>query len=287
MSSSTSSSTVKGGKKLKVQIAGTTDIGNKRENQDVFDSKVFENGLNYVAVYDGHGGNGKLCAEFAKEQVPTLLCKEPNLATAPKAALTSCFAKCHKAMKADIDIYLSGTTATVALVNTEERKIFIGNLGDSGAIVIRKIKGKLETEQITIDHTCENPEEKARLLKRGSRIEPMVHGGEYLGPDRLWKGALPYPGQCVTRTLGDDVAHSIGVSTEPSCSEIPVSSDMIALVLCSDGVWDGLKKEEVASLATVGDVQSAANNLVQAALEGLDKEEIDDNVTAVIVRFLG
>ncbi|KAI8054099.1 hypothetical protein BDF22DRAFT_743072 [Syncephalis plumigaleata] len=63
-----------------------------------------------------------------------------------------------------------------------------------------------------------------------------------LSPLRIFKGSLPYPGIVVSRSLGDDVAQRLGV-------------------LSTDGVWDGMSNQEV---ATFVDREACFNSGVDA-----------------------
>jgi hypothetical protein len=48
------------------------------------------------------------------------------------------------------------------------------------------------------------------------RVEPILgHGGQWLGPDRVWLRNEDTPGLAMSRSLGDGLAHSVGVSSEP------------------------------------------------------------------------
>eukprot|EP01136_Pigoraptor_vietnamica_P031061 Opistho-1_new@91130 len=268
-----------------VKFGGHTDIGNKSENQDEFEAKLRPEGV-FLGVYDGHGQNGRKIAVFTKENLPNVLREDPNFKKDIKKAIRNTFLKMQDIVKASgHDIYLSGTTATIALVIGT--KLIVANVGDSRAILGREdSKGQVKAVVLTKDHTCEDKSEVERLKKAGARVEPMVHQGAYLGPPRCWKGSMPYPGQCVSRTIGDDVAHSIGVTADPEIKEVDLTPKDKFIVVASDGVWDGLDNQSVVDIvAKHKDPQKASEVVVQEALRGLDKEEIDDNVTAVVALF--
>ena len=57
---------------------------------------------------------------------------------------------------------------------------------------------------------------KERIEKAGGRVEPMSNNvGKYVGPPRVWLKDSNSPGLVMSRSLGDYVAHSIGVISEP------------------------------------------------------------------------
>lgn len=54
------------------------------------------------------------------------------------------------------------------------------------------------------------------------------------------------PGLAMSRSLGDRVAHSVGVSSVPEVKEFYLSRDDKFIVIASDGVWEFLSNEDVA-----------------------------------------
>lgn len=52
----------------------------------------------------------------------------------------------------------------------------------------------------------------------------------------------------MSRSMGDKVAHSVGVSAEPEVLEFTLGLDDKFLVLASDGVWEFLSNEDVAQI---------------------------------------
>jgi serine/threonine protein phosphatase PrpC len=54
------------------------------------------------------------------------------------------------------------------------------------------------------------------------------------------------PGLAMTRSFGDRVAHSVGVSAEPETLEFTLGANDKYMVIASDGVWEFLSNEDVA-----------------------------------------
>lgn len=52
----------------------------------------------------------------------------------------------------------------------------------------------------------------------------------------------------MSRSMGDKVAHSVGVSAEPEVLEFTLGLDDKFLILASDGVWEFLSNEDVAQI---------------------------------------
>ena len=53
------------------------------------------------------------------------------------------------------------------------------------------------------------------------------------------------PGLAVARSIGDIVAHEVGVSCEPEVFEKELDSDDHFIVIGSDGIWDAMSSCEV------------------------------------------
>ena len=68
------------------------------------------------------------------------------------------------------------------------------------------------------------------------------------GPARVWLGHMDVPGLAMSRSLGDVVAHSAGVSSEPEFFEHEFNQNQhedIILVMASDGLWEFMSDQEV------------------------------------------
>ena len=52
----------------------------------------------------------------------------------------------------------------------------------------------------------------------------------------------------MSRSMGDGVAHSVGVSADPETLEFTLSVNDKFVVIASDGVWEFLSNEDVAQI---------------------------------------
>ncbi len=81
--------------------------------------------------------------------------------------------------------------------------------------------------------------------------------GDPIGPARVWLRTENVPGLAMSRSIGDLVAASVGVSAEPGNSFIPthpillefyefeMSPDDKFLIIASDGIWEFIQNEDV------------------------------------------
>ena len=73
----------------------------------------------------------------------------------------------------------------------------------------------LEVTALNRDHKPELKDEAERILKMGGRIDSFrdyYNGGEPVGPQRVWLAHEEIPGLAMSRSFGDRIAHSVGVS---------------------------------------------------------------------------
>jgi protein phosphatase len=143
-----------------------------------------------------------------------------------------------------------GSTVTAALV--VNGRAYIANVGDSRTYLLRG--GALQ--RITRDH---------------SLVERLVEAGQ-IEPDEVYD----HPNRnLIYRSLGADRAEvEVDIFTE----QLRVG-DM--LLLCSDGLWEMVRDDEIAGILTAGpDLAAACNRLIERA----NANGGVDNITAVVAR---
>ena len=92
----------------------------------------------------------------------------------------------------------------------------------------------------------------------------------------------------MSRSIGDLVAASVGVSYEPEILEYEITADDRFIVLGSDGVFEFISNEEVVKIVVpfwkAGDPQGACVALYKAAYATwIKEEEVIDDITAVVI----
>ena len=110
------------------------------------------------------------------------------------------------------------------------------------------------------------------------------------GPARGWLGHMDVPGLAMSRSHGDAVAHSAGVSSEPEFFEYDFNNgrEDLILVMASDGLWEFVSNQEVMDSAfSTTEPRFAVDRLISESNERWMREEqvVDD--TTVCVAFLG
>ena len=163
-----------------------------------------------------------------------------------------------------------------------------GAVGGSGSSAGAAAGGSgLRAIEVSVDHKPDRSDEKARIVSRGGRVFAVEYDDGIDGPPRVWLGHMDIPGLAMSRSLGDTVAHTAGVISEPELHSVTLTPEDRVLIWASDGLWEFMSNQEVLDfIAGVDDPRKAVDMLVAEANARWMKEEqvIDD--TTVIVAFL-
>lgn len=129
------------------------------------------------------------------------------------------------------------------------------------------------------------------LNKCGGRVlSYMDTEGNPVGPARVWLKNQNIPGLAMSRSLGDVVAHSVGVECTPEIKEFNLTKDDKILVIASDGLWEFMSNKQVLDviLPFYRDDRNrpgkAIEKLVQVSTNKWSKEEgVVDDITIIVV----
>jgi PPM family protein phosphatase len=144
----------------------------------------------------------------------------------------------------------NGGGSTVTAVMILGRTAYIAHVGDSRAYIL----DGTAIEQVTHDHSL-----VARLIELNqlTEVEALTHPQRHILYKALGQVATPEP---------DVQSHTLNPGAH--------------LVLCSDGLWTVIPKEDLAQqIAQAGDPQAACNELLKLALA----RGSDDNVSIVLL----
>mmetsp|Transcript_17789 Transcript_17789/g.45577 ORF Transcript_17789/g.45577 Transcript_17789/m.45577 type:complete len:1043 (-) Transcript_17789:686-3814(-) len=240
-----------------------------KANQDAF--KVIETFDGkpeqlFLGVFDGHGVDGDSCSYFVRDNIEAELKKQMKIypddfEKAYKEAFVGVNLRMHDQ---DFDDSMSGTTAIGAFfVNTS---FTIANIGDSRAIVGEKKGKRVIAYSLSIDQTPYRADERERVKAAGAVVmscdqlegivpyhenwgvnlgEELDNGGD---PPRVWAPGKSFPGCAFTRSIGDSVAESIGVTAEPELLRKELTEEDQFVCLASDGVWEFLTNQSVCDM---------------------------------------
>ncbi|KAF6264742.1 phosphatase 2C-like domain-containing protein [Scenedesmus sp. NREL 46B-D3] len=266
--------------------------GYKKTNQDncfAFEKYITEEQAMFGAM-DGHGPHGHLVSGFVKQHLPILLVQHLTSGLSLKEALSTGFLDVDAGLAgSNVDCEFSGSTCSLA--HLKGTTLTTAWVGDSRMVLGRQGKrGSWEAVDVSHDHKPTLPEEKSRILKQQGRVERLVDEmGQPMGPYRVWLQYAWIPGLAMSRALGDQLAHTVGVSSEPQHVQLELTPADKLLILASDGVWEFISsKEAVELVGGCATPEEGCRLLVDEAHQRWlhEEEGVVDDITAVVVRLV-
>lgn len=205
-----------------------------------------------------------------------------------KTALSLTFTQTHQELvdecndDAEFDCALSGTTATVCVIDTLTNKLYTACTGDSRAIIGTLNNKKIKSTDLCNDHKPNLPKEKKRIINSGGDVK-LLEGDV---PHRVFVRGRPFPGLAMSRSLGDFIAHMVGVSAEPEVFVHNLTEKDEFIFVASDGVWEFLETKEVGDIIHSYGAKKIKESCEKVAKKSWDlwiKNEGDvvDDITAV------
>ena len=201
-----------------------------------------------------------------------------------------------------IDTNFSGTT--LVLIVIRGHSMTIANIGDSRITLGKKINSQIGGNlsaveftdrsllaiRLTVDHKPDIPTEKERILKTGGRVFAVEYEDGCKGPERVWLSNMNIPGLAMSRSLCDQVAHTVGVSSFPECFErtLEPSLDSV-LIVATDGLWEFISDQEAMDIvANAAEPSAAVNALIrEATVRWLANEKVVDDISICVAFLLG
>ena len=283
---------------------GFAGPGVNKPNQDNF--FIFNNLNNepcniFYGICDGHGVHGHDVSSYIANNLPIylnnlLLTKNiKNLSEISlniiKPYIISSFINVNEDLNKNekIDCKLSGSTC-VSLIFTPT-KLFCINLGDSRCVLGKFNNEKWTSQNLSNDQTPQVLEEKERILKNNGRVQQFKDDeGDLLGPERIWLKEKDIPGLAMSRSFGDEYAHSVGVISEPEIIEHCFDESDKFVILASDGIWEFISNDECVNMVKdfylKGNVKGAITHLYKESCKRwIMKEEIIDDISMIVVFF--
>jgi len=189
------------------------------------------------------------------------------------------------------DVEYSGSTCvSLFLKQKNMNKIYIANVGDSRAIVIKENENRNWVPyQLSRDHKPTEEDEVKRILEYDGEIERIEDDdGNWTGPLRVWMKGSDGPGLAMTRSFGDEIGSLVGVLPIPEVGEYQIKEEDKAIIIASDGLWEYMTNEEVAEivkkLAIKKDPDFIANELYkESVIKWKLKDYGIDDITIICI----
>ncbi len=242
---------------LNLKFGHLSVTGNFRENNE--DACAVDEGGRFFIVADGMGGQaaGEKASELATDIVPkrlqSLIDFDADTGEKVTKGIDEAVTEANSEILAlsEIDPAYHNMGTTIAFIVASAGKFFVGGIGDSR---VYQLRGG-ELQQLTTDHSLTRA-----LVDAGTISEEDAATHRYRNVLYRYLGSKE----------GGTGAESKEVEPQPGDRYL----------VCSDGVTDGIDDARIQQLlASIDDPQQAAEDIVQAALDGGSK----DNVTCVVV----
>jgi protein phosphatase len=232
-----------------MKIAAATDTGLVRENNE--DAYWLDKELQAMALADGMGGhNGGEIASLLATQSFGMFCNNLLARQRLTGSISACMSEIIPSidrlvrMTGDKTVYLTGMGTTLVGAIYSDNMLHLTHVGDSRAAFISLVNGELTW-----------------LTKDDNYAEYLVSRGE-MTPEQARRSNYRHR---LTACIGGYEAH--GRITDAHCQRTDWPADNI-LLLCSDGLLDGNKDEEIASAVIKGNrhnLAGACKNLINLA----------------------
>lgn len=292
--------------------AGKDFGGKKKTNQDFALVERNLNGIlnyNIFGVLDGHGPDGHFASQFVsryliskfKNHYKLKYLEEPidiyhKLKENSYKIINDIFLDTNDQIaKENFDASFSGTTCVI-VIQLEEHLI-CANVGDSRAILVYdndydddKLK-KSFVFPLSYDCKPDLQNEKKRIIQWGGEVhQSLDEKGVGIGPYRVWQKGTNYPGLAMSRSIGDLVSKKLGVIPDPLVVEKTIDYNCKFVVICSDGVWEFLKNQDVMEIGKKfylrNDPEGLCHELIRKSTEFWEEEDVYvDDITAVVLFF--
>lgn len=242
-----------------MKVCGMTDIGrHRKDNQDSYAIRQWEDGTALLVVCDGMGGAqaGSVASSVAvetfaaavEEALTQDVQEDPERALADACQLAN--EKVYRLSLENREYEGMGTTLVAALIRPDG--VWLANIGDSRGYVLENDS----IRQVTVDHSLVQ-----LLVERGeiTPAEARVHPQKNL----------------ITRALGVDSRVECDVTRlEPGQGS--------RLLLCSDGLTNVL---DDGTLLTLSRREAEIEDLCRALISLTLERGAPDNVTAVLAQL--
>jgi len=241
-----------------------------------------------LCVLDGHGEHGDGVSAAFREQLATEMFNHPAWKTDVKKASAAAIAKIEDGVIRNftIDTEFSGTTLSMAIVRGN--KLTGVNIGDSRVILAKEEAGQLVPMDITFDHKPDSKKEKERIIACGGRVFAVEYDDGIDGPPRVWLGHMDVPGLAMSRSLGDAVAHTAGVISDPEFTEHDLNPETDKfLVVATDGLWEFINNKETIDITEgqQGPTEAVDVLIKESSLRWMREEQVIDDTTIIVANL--
>ncbi|CAD8062735.1 unnamed protein product [Paramecium sonneborni] len=186
---------------------------------------IQKDNINLFVLCEGHGRFGKECSQFVNHKIIEKL-NNNNLIDVVlqknvqiNLFFEELFSDIHKSLKQsqEIDSSQSGSQALCIMIS--DMKLICSNLGESKVMYFFIQKNNFVFKQLNTVHSIEKMSEQQRILSHGGEIEQEYINYVKSGPLKIWLKQNKTQGIQLTRCIGYNNWHHIGITCQPDTTE--------------------------------------------------------------------
>lgn len=272
--------------RMRLVFGAHTQAGHKMRspgcpNQDCHLVVPLSPGVCLAAVFDGHGAHGHLVSQFVRgvfERFANSLALLP--ATDLPEGMIKVFNLAQESLEREGLAEMAGTTATVALIDSNSGVLTVAHVGDSTLCTFVGYNVSYKTKDHVVDDEAER-----YVRGKGGVVRASTFDG--VTAKRIYHKGEDSAGLGMSRALGHTELQPLVLTTpEVSTAQFGPGS---TLVIASDGIWEKMPPEMVAEVIAANPptmTSGQASNLSRTLVAEARKRwhgDIDD-ITAVVVR---
>ena len=234
------------------------------------------------------GRSGHKIVQYFKAMLPTAIFLDISFPVDIETSIRRQLSVIESLLIADRNISTDSSGLSISLCIIFEGCIFSANIGNCRSIIARQnSSSSLVPVQLTNDHVPNVEAECTRILSKGGRIFPVVYDSGQRGKHRVWLSHIDLPGLTITRSIGDTIATTVGVISNPEFTIHHIENATRYLIVATDGIWDMMTNKEIIDiLSSMMNLPQAANIIVsESYTRWLDREQVADDIALCIVKF--
>jgi serine/threonine protein phosphatase PrpC len=249
-----------------------------------------------MAIFDGHGTQGHIVAEYVTQDFPERLYEKLN--NAPENISDDDIIRMLNETFVETDIYAppnalaGGCTGSVTL--RRGSKLYFANAGDSQTILVSVNSTGASIPYMTRKDKANLPDERARIegLEGTIHTNPQGFDPRVIIYSRSQRDTI---GLAMSRSIGDWEWKPAGVTAEPIVNVIDLKDHPNSFVIAaSDGLWDMRKPQFFANQFAQGVFSKGARvPPIQRLWEVIEKVTptnpnwYRDDITAIVMKMEG
>jgi len=256
-------------------------MGSRQYQEDEYtciDNLSLGKGPAYFGIFDGHGSD--LFSSYISSHLHTTIFNTEAFKLGNTTeAIREGILQTDKELFERFQEYGGGSTATVVVVR--ENRVYLGNVGDSRAVLAEEGKHGIRAIRLSRDHKPDDADEKERITKAGGIV---------------WQGRVRGTESAInmSRALGDfahktplNKADADWITSEPHIADpVTVTPAVKFIVLASDGLWDVATDEKVVqAINTMYSNGEKPDVIARHITSFCSNNPLADNSTVIIVFF--